>query len=154
MKKISYILCILAAAVLAACTQNGGRIGPLFGSWYLESATCDGQPFALPDDGNTYWIFQGKILMVKFDRGLYESQEHIGTWQYAAGSDRLLLLDFSHSDDSTPPGEGLYGAPTWMGFPKGQILAVDIEHISGSGMTLGWTSPEGLRYIYRFSKTW
>lgn len=154
MKKYAIIFCLILAALSAACTQNSGHIGPLFGSWYLESATCGDEPFALPDDGNTYWMFQGRVLIVKFDRGMYESQERIATWQYAAGSERILQVDFTHSDNNTAPGEGQYTAPEWMGFPAGQVLSLDIESISGSAMTLGWTSPEGLRYTYRFAKTW
>lgn len=154
MKKTAIIFCLLLVAVFASCTQNSGHIGPLFGSWYLESTSCAGLPFALPDDGDTYWNFQGKVLVVKFDRGMYESQEHIATWEYAPGSDRMLLLNFTHSDDTTAPGHDKYSAPAWMGFTQGEILSVEIEHISGSSMTLGWTSPEGLRYTYRFAKTW
>lgn len=154
MKKTTVIFCLLIAALISSCTQNGGRIGPLFGSWYLESATCDGEPFALPTDGNTYWIFQGKVLVVKFDKEMYESQEHIATWEYATGNDHTLLLDFTHSDDNTAAGHDRYSAPAWMGFVQGEILAVEIEHISGSDMTLEWASPSGEHYRYRFTKTW
>lgn len=151
MKVLRIILVLLIVAMMPCCTQNNGHIGPLFGSWHLESMTCDGEIKPQPEGTDTYWSFQGQVLNVLLVETMYESLFYIATWER---ENDCLALDFTHSSESHEPGTGFYRAPYWMGFPENEILRVDIRKLNGSEMILDWTSAEGQKYVYNFKKTW
>lgn len=136
---------------MPACTQNGGDIGPLFGSWHLESMTCDGEPFAQPAGTDTFWNFQGHVVIAILSKGMYETLDFTGTWEQRDG---LLVLDYTHSSDNAAPGTQHYRAPYWMGFPENEVIDLTIIKLDNSTMMLSWTSAQGRKYNYNFKKTW
>ena len=74
------ILAVLLAAVAMACTQNGGHIGRLFGSWVLESATCDGSEMTMPEDTETFWSFQSDLLRVQLADKHHTAENYFGNF--------------------------------------------------------------------------
>ena len=78
--------------MMPCCTQNNGHIGPLFGSWHLESMTCDGEIKPQPEGTDTYWSFQGQVLNVLLVETMYESLFYIATWER---ENDCLALDFT-----------------------------------------------------------
>ena len=151
MKTIKILLLSAVIIFLAGCTQNNGHIGPLFGSWHLETMTRNGDVYSQPDGTDTFWNFQGQMLMVILSEGMYEKYDFDGTWERTDG---YLMLDFTHSCNTDGPGTGDYRAPYWMGFPENAVLLHSVQKLDGSDMILGWTSAEGEVYIYKFKKTW
>lgn len=150
MKRRIYILMMLSM-LLCGCTQNGGRIGPIFGSWHLEDMRCNGEAFPQPAGTDTYWSFQGNVARVLLVRTMYESEQYDATWQQTAG---MLTLYFNHSCDGTDVGQGHYQAPQWMGFGNAEILDMDIERLTSADLWLRWTSDNGDVFMYKFKKTW
>lgn len=144
MKKIRNIaFALLLPAILCACTQNNGHIGPLFGSWHLEDMRCDDTPQPLPDGTDTFWKFQGSVVEVILSRGFYEAEFYTGTWTMEGG---VLALSFPPADSPV--------VPEWLGFTPQRPLELVVERLNGSEMTLKWTSDEGKVYKYNFKKTW
>ena len=111
MKRIIYLLVAAVAIISGGCTHNDGDIGPLFGSWLVEDITLDGQRTD-PGEGHGYVQFQGAVVMCKLidDR---HSLLFYSVGSYVREGD-ALLLDFTHSDNTTAPGEGQYSAPQWL----------------------------------------
>lgn len=144
MKKIRHIaFAVLLPLLLWGCTQNNGHIGPLFGSWHLESMSCDGSPLAQPDGTDTYWKFQGSLVEVILSKGFYETEFYTGIF---TRDGQVLSVSF--------PPTNAPDTPQWMGFAPQSPLRLDIERLAGSEMNLKWTSDEGKVYIYNFKKTW
>ena len=44
MRHIAFIPLLIIMLLISGCTQNNGEIDPWFGTWRLESLTCDGEP--------------------------------------------------------------------------------------------------------------
>ena len=86
------ILAVLLATVAIACTQNGGHIGRLFGSWVLESATCDGSEMTMPEDTETFWSFQSDLLRVQLADKHHTAENYFGN--FTELPDGLLRLDY------------------------------------------------------------
>ena len=92
MKQIAFLLAIIA--LLPACTQNNGNIGPLFGRWQLLE-------IALPDssinpEGTLYLSFQNEVVLFQrlADDG-HSTHTYFGTFVHTADS---LLTNLSHDD--------------------------------------------------------
>ena len=146
------ILAVLLATVAMACTQNGGHIGRLFGSWVLESATCDGSEMTMPEDTETFWSFQSDLLRVQLADKHHTAENYFGN--FTELPDGLLRLDFEHTADNNPDGGGQYAAPQWMGFPATGIFTLRIVSCDSKRMELIWQNKEGQLFVYKFSKTW
>lgn len=142
---------LLLAVLTLGCTQDNGYIGRIFGSWRLTSMTLDGEPVAAPAGSETFWSFQGKIVMVTLQTEAHEYTKQYGTFERMDGN--ILRVDFSHHSDDVAPGTGGYAAPQWMGFPASGIFDLREAKNGKSGLVLTWTAPEGV-YIYKFTKTW
>lgn len=147
-----YILLTLTLlAATSSCTHNDGDIGPLFGSWILDSMTLDGQPYTPDVDGYTCLQFQGKVIMAKIidDRHslLFYS---VGSWER---TDNTLYLDYTHSDNDTPPGEGAYSAPYWLMLKPNAVNEVSILSLNSRHMHLRHITPDGDIVEYTFHKT-
>ncbi len=136
----------------AACTQNNGHIGRLFGSWHLETATCNGQAYALPEGTESFWSFQAEIIMVTLEAERHESIKRYGTFEQLP--DNILRIDFTHSSDGIPAGTGIYAAPQWMGFPDTGVFDLNVADTAGNRLVLSYTTPQSDIFTYTFSKTW
>lgn len=68
MRHIAFIPLLIIMLLTSGCTQNNGEIDPWFGTWRLESLTCDGEP---SDDyhGQMTWSFQNDIICLVTDLG-------------------------------------------------------------------------------------
>ena len=130
------ILAVLLATVAIACTQNGGHIGRLFGSWVLESATCDGSEMTMPEDTETFWSFPSDLLRVQLADKHHTAENYFGNFT------------------ELPDGGGQYAAPQWMGFPATGIFTLRIVSCDSKRMELIWQNKEGQLFVYKFSKAW
>lgn len=150
-KYITYMIIAAAAALAAGCTHNDGDIGPLFGSWYLEEMTLDGRPVEQQSGVYSFMQFQGAVVMCKLidDRHSLLSY-NVGS--YVREGD-ALLLDFTHSDNNTAPGEGQYSAPEWLLLTPNSENRMDITSINNKKMKLKHITPDGYLVEYSFKKT-
>lgn len=153
MKQLRTYLAIISIAIMAAgCTQNNGNIGRLFGSWVLDEATLDGAPLVLPEGTETFWSFQGDIIMVTLSHGNHEYSKRYGT--FSELPDNIMRLTFTYSSDAVPEGTGIYGAPEWLGFPSSGVFDLSVADSPKNRLVLTYSAPGNGIYIYKFSKTW
>ncbi len=145
------LLYILLLTVCTACTQNNGYIGSLFGTWALTSMTVNGETPKTFKSDDTFWSFQNTIINVQQVADHYQYVSHYGTWEE---SDGQLLLNFTHSDDVNAAGEGPYLAPTWIGFPKNEIVELTYVTKKSRHMELTWTNRDGDVFYYILTKTY
>lgn len=147
MKRLIYILPLLLAIVLQSC-QNDGHIGDIFGTWRVESYTRDG---AEMEFGPTTFSFQNNIVdcvLLIDDYGT--SWNRFGTWK-REGDD--FELNFTHSDNGTSQGCGIYEAPGWLGMTSAEVMIMTVS-LKGDKMSWTWHDPAGALCIYRLHKTW
>lgn len=130
------LLCLLLC-VAAACTQNNGYIGKLFGQWYLESIEAEGME--LPDyEDNIFWGFQSKILKMTMTLPEHQNINTSGNFRL---EDNTLFISF--------PDEGQ--APFLpLGLPRDAELQV--LRLDGSSMILLYEPQAGQTATYRFRK--
>lgn len=74
------MICVaLVLAAVSSCTHNDGDIGPWFGTWYVETASVDGEVKAdFPD--SVFFQFQSSVFCL---RKVYPHQQYyaaFGTW--------------------------------------------------------------------------
>lgn len=163
MKRLVYFAFMITMLLSATgCTQNDGRIGPVFGIWQLESIeNSDGNP--LPDDisvpENMVWMFQNDVVCMRRMgvAGTYTS--YWGTFRLCATSEeRHLILDYNHSDNETPAGTDLYSLPDGIGLPHAPAtLRFVVKHIDDSRMVIALPSstdatPVSNYIVYSFKK--
>lgn len=151
-KRLIFIFSIIAAAIgLNSCTHNNGDIGPLFGSWVLEEMTVNGDKTVPDVDGDTFLQFQGGVIMAKLidDRHslLFYS---VGSWEREGD---VLIVNYTHSDNQTPQGEGQYMAPYWLMLTTNAINRITILSLDKKAMRLEYITPDGDTVRYLFRKT-
>lgn len=146
-----YIFSVLLLILACGCTQNNGHIGRLFGSWVLESATLNGQPYDMPANTNTYWSFQADIVRVQLEQDRYSYISRMGT--FSELPEGILRLDFTHSDDNDASGTGQYKAPEWMGFTEQGVFNLLCSCSDGT-LRLTYHRSSEETFVYIFSKTW
>lgn len=150
-KSLQLIILVIMAAVSAGCTQNGGTIGPLFGTWSLISMTVDGTDAEGFDPENTFWSFQSNIIRVVHTLPDHDYADRMGSW---TATDNGLSLNFTHSDDNTAPGQSVWAAPEWLGFPSSGVFELTYLERPGNRMVLKWVNDRGETYVYSFRKTY
>lgn len=161
MKKIKSIAVILAAIIALlplSCTQSDGHIGPIFGTWILDSETIDGAEVPVRDESGTFtvWRFQQCVIGVNRCNDInFTNQQSYGNFALSDG-DKTLTLNFTGKDDAPNHASGsYYWSPYWMGFPKTGIFTLTVNSLNGGKMDLTWNDPDsGKVYRYRFRKTW
>ena len=84
------IFVILLTSLLAACTHNDGDIGPLFGSWQLESIEVDGTVDS-SYTGNVFWGFQSSVIRMAVVNEHHEHVDYWGTWKLSEVSARVSV---------------------------------------------------------------
>lgn len=148
MKKLIYIF---IAVLFCGCTQNNGHIGPLFGTWSLESLTIGGvdDPDFEPD--RTFWEFQGDMVSITRTFPHYEKFNCYGTW--TREGDRLTLY-FNHHDNDSGVGEPPYMAPDWLHFPASGIFEFDVIKLTSSDMVVSRIDEEGRPVVFTLRKIW
>ena len=152
MTRLRYILLATLLLALCSCTQNNGRIGRLFGSWVLETVTLNGQPLPMPNGTETIWSFQSDVLRITLEEEYHHTTSYFSTFSQIDGN--ILRLDFTHKDDNTPAGTGVYGAPVWMGFPESGVFDLTVADSPKDRLVLTFTRSSSQIYTYTFSKTW
>lgn len=147
------ILAILTVWLLAltSCTQNGGHIGTLFGSWSMTEMTVDGTPRAFPDQDYTTVSFQGTVAEFEYHKGLHMPFGRYATWVKV---DDILRFDFTHHDDDNPAGTGKYEAPSWLDLPSNCVIDMTIAKLDSGHMTWVYRTTGGVVIIYKFERTW
>lgn len=150
MKRITYILFILAAVLASAC-QNNGNIGDLFGSWRVDSYTIDGQlQEGMPTQ--TVFSFQSSVISVVLLTDEYGgTYKRFGTW---SETDSEFVFDFTHHDNANAQGTGLYQAPEWLNFTSDAPMVLRKEQMASRSMTLSFTDAQNHRHVYVLKKTW
>lgn len=148
--KISLLL-ILICGLLSSCTQNNGNIGPYFGSWLQYEMTIDGEKVTDFNPDETFWEFQNNIIEISRVNGMYEKNGRWGTWEERDGH---LLLNYTHSDDNNPAGQGAYRAPEWLYFPSNTVINLTILSNKSGRMTLEWHDSDGKIIRYYLRKIW
>ncbi len=145
-----YFILVSTALLGGGCTHNDGDIGPLFGSWIVDEMTADGAEVSI-DGGYGYLQFQGAVVMCK----LIDDRHSL--LFYSVGSyereDDDLLLNFTHSDNETAPGQGQYSAPTWLLLTPDAVNRMEIISLDKSKMKLKHITPDGTVVLYSFRKT-
>ncbi len=147
MKTLRIIMAIIALG-LCACTHNNGDIGPWFGQWKLEALEADGEPVA-EYGGNIFWAFQSDVLLIDeiMDDGL-QYVMHTATWRHEGDK---LIIDFRHSDSSSPSTDGNYAAPAILGLQPRAVNTLTVEKLSSGHITLKYDSG-GKCMTYRLRK--
>ncbi len=146
---------------LAGCRVNNGDIGPLYGTWNIESVTVDGVEY---EDWRTEthpWTtveFQNNICMFKQAFEPNDYLVRVCTWSWLNGTsteNSVLVLDFNHSDDANPPGTGIYAAPSWLLLSDMMKCEMMVDW-SGHDRRMKWTTvnSEGRKLVYRLRQTW
>lgn len=147
MKRLTLILPLLIAMLLSSC-QNDGYIGEIFGTWRVESYTRDGVEMKI---GPTTFSFQNNIVNCVLNVDEYgTSWGRFGTWTL---TDRQFELNFTHHDDNTPQGSGIYEAPEWLGMISDEVMNMKIT-LNKDKMIWMWNAPDGAICVYQLHKTW
>lgn len=152
MKRLAYITALLAAlAATSSCTQNNGHIGPLFGSWSLQSMTVDDADMPLPPGViGTTMSFQSDVVRFNLIYQYSHTFESFATWSKTGD---VMVFNFAHHDDVTAEGTGMYAPPSWLGFEALQET-VTVTELDGKHFDFVRTDDEGHKYIYKFDRTW
>ena len=81
MKKINLFIAITTLALMASCTHNDGDIGPLFGTWHVESIEVDGTLDATYQ-GDLFVMFQSNMCDWRIvDEGAHTYVNAWASWQ-------------------------------------------------------------------------
>lgn len=150
---LNIISVVVMAFLAAGCTQNDGRIGPLFGIWALDIAVdaASSQPIPLPEGKELTWSFQSDVVCMKVLGSYHTRSEYWGSW--TLDSDRLTL-DYNQSDNEYSPGHSAYDLPQGWGFADAPTtLVFDVRTLTGSRLTVHYVNPAtGAELIYSFRK--
>lgn len=150
-KTLSYIASVLFMLSLASC-QNNGHIGWIFGVWRVAEYSIDGQPQTSSLQSSTTFAFQNNIVNVVAYIDDYNTDiSRYGTWQQDGDE---FTFNFTHHDDSTGQGEGVYAAPEWLGMTSAEPMRMHVISQTDDKFSLEWTDADGSRIIYKFEKTW
>ncbi len=142
------IFVILLTSILAGCTHNDGDIGPLFGSWQLESIEVDGTvDSSYP--GNVFWGFQSSIIRMAVVNEHHEHVDYWGTWKL---TNNILMFDYTHSHAEMPPGTGDYRFPPSIHLPENGVVSLSVLTLKGSTLTLQYKTTDGTPIVYRLHK--
>ena len=112
---VAALIC-LVLCTLAACTQNNGHIGKIFGRWYLESIEAQGM--AAPDyGGDIFWAFQSSVIRMTQIEPEHTAHNMSGNFRL---EDNTLFISF--------PDEGQAPFTLSTGLPRQaelQVLKLD-----------------------------
>lgn len=146
------LLYIVAFATLLICggCQNDGNIGDLFGTWRVDSYERDGAQVEIR--GGATFSFQNSVVNAVLTVDDYGTNwSRFGSWEQP--DDKTMRLDFTHHDDNTAVGTGIYAAPEWLGMTSAEVMTMDCT-LKGDDMTWTWTALDGARCVYKLHKTW
>ncbi|MCM1505013.1 MAG: lipocalin-like domain-containing protein [Muribaculum sp.] len=149
---IRHILICTIIAITAiftiGCTHNNGDIGPYFGTWKLLDIEVDGLPLEEYKE-NIFWQFQSDVFCMRGVLPHHDTDVRWGSWEEA--SDDILILNFSHHDDSHETGSTMYSPLPLTGL-EATVNRLDILYVSNSKMTLTYRTSKGAVYCYRLKK--
>lgn len=153
MRKLNhYIILFLFSIALVgvSCKTNNGDIGNLYGIWVLESVYVGDTPLEDWRDNisSVDWRFQNNIVQITRANALHDYEYRIGTFTH---ENHTLELNFTHSDDENPSGQGIYAAPEWLYFEPGTTM-FNIDSESSSSMTLSTMHSDGKLFTYHLRK--
>lgn len=138
------IICLL----VISC-QNDGNIGPIFGTWRVDSAVKE--PGISLDCKGTTFSFQGNIVEVV--RLLDDMGSHIPAYGNYSRDGNTITLNFTNHDNDIESGTSFYAAPSWLGMTSEQPMTMQCT-IDDREMVWIWIAADGLTYTYKLHKTW
>ena len=146
---------------LSGCRVNNGDIGPLYGTWNIESLTVDGVDYEEWRNEIHPWTtveFQNNICMFKQALEPNDYLVRVCTWSWLGGEteeNAVLRLDFNHRDDNNPTGTGLYSPPAWL-LLSGCLTADMVVTWAKHDRRMTWTTinASGQTLVFRLKQTW
>ncbi|MCH5220850.1 MAG: lipocalin-like domain-containing protein [Muribaculaceae bacterium] len=145
MKNFRKIFFGIITFTICSCTQNGGHIGRLFGSWYLYEMTVDNVPQDF-DGEDCFWGFQANIIQITCTDNFHNATRYVGSWSEA---ENILTLSFDYSDDHNK-----YTTPAFLLFPDEHEFHLEYIEKGKKTMTLQRIDNEGKKYIYHLKHTY
>lgn len=143
MKRLAFLITLVVAALMpTGCTHNNGDIGPIFGTWVLREASCDGQRLDVESFLVT-WSFQNNILSEMVTLPHNTTHETWATWGWG-DEGRVLYVDFTHCWQ-IPQCKAL-------GFPEDSKAAFTVKEFNKKTLSLVYIHENGSTYAYRFDK--
>lgn len=151
--RMAILIAVFACA--AACTQNHGYIGRLFGSWYLYDLTIDGHTPEEFGSEDLFFSFQSDLMTITIEHPYYVVDKRYGTWQETDDGE-YLIVNFSHSDQrpENAQGQGEYAAPAFFGWNSDAPTTLHYIECEDKSMILNYTAPDSHEYIYYLRKTY
>ena len=123
------LLAATALVTLCGCTHNDGDIGLWFGLWHLDTIEVDGTP-ASDYDGNTYFMFQGKVFCVRnVKESTHTYDESYARWQQ---SDDRQAMTITFADDRFVP-------TVTAAVPLERVTTFTVISLTSSEMVLEYT---------------
>lgn len=149
MKKHILILALVLVPALISCTQNGGHIGRLFGTWVLTERTLNGDVIPAPmPDCEFYMSFQSDVALFKTVENLHDIVEsRVCTWS-RSGED--IVFNFDHANNGFASGG--YTPPAWLE-PEQKEIRLTATHSTDSRLECMRIVGSDV-YTYKFSRTW
>ena len=142
------VLSIVMMILVTSCTTNDGDIGFLGGHWRLDAIEIDGTN---DDDysGNITWAFQNRIIEISVLGPNHSRANFFGTFTH---QDNTLVIDYTHSSDDIPPGNGEYRLPVELHLTAPVIVTFQIAENTRRSMTLITTNDNGQNLKFSLSK--
>lgn len=131
------IIALVALFSLGSCTHNNGDIGPWFGTWHVESITCDAEPVSL--DADYFFQFQSTVCRVSQVGDHEQVVESFGIWDDNGEGLAISFRDSTVFYIDMP------------GLEVNNIFALT-EASSSSAVLSKVTSSNGAKYTYRLKK--
>lgn len=143
---IKTVILLMLLVLGASCTQNDGRIGPLFGAWTLTEMTDDGETVVFPDGDYSTIAFQTDLV-----RFMYHQSDGTVLVRYCTRtmSANTITFDFNHTEGGT--GNNLT-PPDWLRFPGKECTFTLTGPADGVFTLTGTGNASGLTYKYK--RTW
>lgn len=150
MKHTLFATLMALAFVLQSCTQNDGRIGPLFGTWRLDSIErLDNAETLMPPHDLT-WSFQSDVVCMKELLPYHGQNEYWGSWRLDGTT---LELFYDNHDDEIGSMSPPYTLPSGYGFDAAPTtLRFSVTELSGSRMTLEYVDSTASTLRYTLTK--
>ena len=149
MKPTIHILSLLLFLIFTGCSYHNGGETSLWGTWQLEKFTVNGEDFS-EYNGQCFWKFQSYVILIQeVDEDMWEEKDHYGTYQLERDQN-ILILDFTHYDNSAASGSVLYTPPEYLGITA-EIARLEILELNARKLRLRYISQDNNEYIYSLS---
>lgn len=134
----------MLVSTLMGCTQNDGYIGDIFGSWVVVDIQRDGN--SIPDIKQSTLSFQNSIVFAVYADENHSAWREAGTFTLVGDK---LTLDFTH----TLP-EADHRNLDWLYLPVQAVTDCCVTTLNSSKFDFYYIDREGVKYSYKFRRTW